>query len=233
MNTNGNIMKKLLIGAGVLAVAGGGYTAVNFAFDETAVKTHTIAEPVRSIVVKSGSGDVHLVPAGGKVEVRETQHYVSTKPTLRRDVRNGVLTLDSGCGSHLLRCYSDLRVSVPAGTKVTVEADSGNVDGRGIDVRDIHANSDSGNVRLELTGSQQRAWAHTDSGNVDIVADALAVDAKTDSGNVNVTVPRGDYAVDTHTDSGNTKIGGITRNDQSPKSIQASTDSGNVTLGSL
>jgi hypothetical protein len=227
------LIRNLLIAAGLLVVAGGAYTVVNFAFDHTAVKTHTIAQPVRSIVVKSGSGDVDLVPAGAKVEVRETQHYVSTKPTLHQDVRDGVLTLDSGCGSHLLRCYSDLRVSVPAGTKVTVEADSGNVDGHGIDVRDMHANSDSGNVRLELVGSQQRAWAHTDSGNVDIVADALAVDAKTDSGNVTVAVPRGDYAVDTHTDSGDTRIDGIIRNDHSRKSIQARTDSGDVTLGSL
>ncbi|HEV7882550.1 MAG TPA: DUF4097 family beta strand repeat-containing protein [Solirubrobacteraceae bacterium] len=227
------LIRNLLIAAGLLVVAGSAYTVVNFAFDHTAVTTHTIAQPVRSIVVKSGSGDVDLVPAGAKVEVRETQHYVSTKPTLHQDVRNGVLTLDSTCGSHVLRCYADLRVSIPAGTKVTVEADSGNVDGHGIDVRDMHANSDSGNVRLELIGSQRRAWAHTDSGNVDIVADALAVDAKTDSGNVTVTVPTGDYAIDTHTDSGDTKIDGISRNDHAPKSIEAKTDSGDVTLGSL
>jgi hypothetical protein len=227
-------IKKLLIAAGCLAVVSGGtYTAANFGFDETSVKTHAITQPVRSIVVKSGSGDIDLVPGGAKVEVRETQHYVSTKPTLHQDVRDGVLTLDSDCGSHLLRCYADLRVGIPAGTKVTVEADSGNVDGHGIDVRDMHANSDSGNVRLELVGSQRRAWAHTDSGNVDIVADAVAVDARTDSGNVTVTVPRGDYAIDTHTDSGDTKIDGIARNDHAPKSIQATTDSGNVTLGSL
>jgi hypothetical protein len=209
-------IRKLLIATGCLAVvSGGAYTVVNFGFDETAVKTHTISQPVRSIVVKSGSGDVDLVPAGAKMQVRETQHYVSTRPTLHQDVRNGVLTLDSDCDSTFLRCYADLRVSVPGGTKVTVEADSGNVDGHGIDVRDVHANSDSGNVRLELVGSQRRAWAHTDSGNVA------------------VAVPRGEYAVQTHTDSGETSIDGITPDDRAPKSIEARTDSGNITLGSL
>jgi hypothetical protein len=254
MHTTQNI-KKLLIGAGLVTLAaGGGLTIANFGFDETKITTHTIAQPVHSIVVKSGSGDVDLVRSGARVTVRETQHYVSTKPTLRQDIRNGVLTLDSDCGSHFLRCYSDLRVSVPAGAKVTVEADSGNVHAQGIDVRDMHANSDSGNVRLELVGSQQRAWAHTDSGNVEVVAaDARIVDAKTDSGNVKVTasgttsrvvaltdsgnvkvaVPHGDYAVDTHTDSGDTNIDGISRNDHAPKSIEAKTDSGNITLGSL
>jgi hypothetical protein len=254
MHTTHNI-SKLLIGAGLLTlVAGGGLTIANFGFDETKVTTHTVAQPVHSIVVKSGSGDVDLVRSGARVTVRETQHYVSTKPTLHQAVRDGVLTLDSDCGSHVLRCYSDLRVSVPAGADVTVEADSGNVEAHGIDVRDMHANSDSGNVRLELVGSQQRAWAHTDSGNVEVVAaDARIVDAKTDSGNVRVAaagtahrvvaltdsgnvkvaVPRGDYAVDTDTDSGDTNIDGISRNDHAPKSIEAKTDSGNITLGSL
>ena len=49
----------------------------------------------------------------------------------------------------------------------------------------MRANSDSGNVRLELVGSRRRAWAHTDSGNVEVVAaDARIVDAKTDSGTI-------------------------------------------------
>jgi hypothetical protein len=57
--------------------------------------------------------------------------------------------------------------------------------------------------------------------------------AVTDSGNVRVAVPRGDYAVDTHTDSGDTNVDGIMRNDHARKSIEAKTDSGNITLGSL
>jgi hypothetical protein len=254
-NHTASRIRKLLIGTGlVVLVAGGGYTAVNFGFDKTHVRTHTISEPVHSIVVRSGSGDVDLVRSGARIQVRETQHYVSTKPTLDQRVRNGVLTLESDCGTHLLRCYADLRVSVPAGAKVTVEADSGNVEAHRIDVRDMHADSDSGNVRLELVGSQRRAWAHTDSGNVDVVAaDARIVDAKTDSGNVSVgaagsagrvvaltdsgnvtvSVPRGDYAIDTHTDSGDTNVDGIARNDHAPKSIEAKTDSGNISLGSL
>jgi DUF4097 and DUF4098 domain-containing protein YvlB len=186
--------------------------------------------------------------------VRETQHYVSDRPTLDQAVRDGVLTLDSHCDGNVLRCYADLRVTVPAGTKVTVQADSGNVEAQRVDVPTIHANSDSGNVRIELVGSQQRAWAHTDSGNVDVVAaDVRVVDAKTDSGNVAVdaagtpshvvaltdsgnvavAVPRGEYAVQTHTDSGETSIDGITPDDRAPKSIEARTDSGNITLGSL
>lgn len=245
-------MKKLLLLIVLVIVIVAGAVAVgSLALDRTRVKTHTVADRVREIVVKSGSGDVDLVPAGRQVEVRETQHYVFRKPKLNRDVDNGVLTLDSDCKGGFFTCYVDLRVTVPAAVKVTVDADAGDVDARRIGVRDGHVQSDSGDVRLELVGRQLLVWAHTDSGDVEVrAADARAIDAqtdsgevtvdagrdprrvvaRTDSGDVEVAVPRGDYAVDADTDSGDVRIDGITRNDRSPKSIQAQTDSGDITV---
>ena len=38
------------------------------------VRTYAISEPVSAIVVNAGDGDVHLVRAGERVEVRETRH---------------------------------------------------------------------------------------------------------------------------------------------------------------
>lgn len=245
-------MKKLLVVVAVLVVlVGGGLAVVNLALDDTTLKTHVVAGSVREIVVKSGAGAVDLVPAGERIEVRETQHHVFKRPKLEQDVENGVLTLESGCDGIAFTCYADLRVTVPAGIKVTVEADSGDVEARGIDVRETRLQSDSGNVKLELVGRQRLVRAHTDSGNVDVVAaNTRAVDAQTDSGNVTVNadgnprrvvthtdsgnvevaVPKGDYAVEAETDSGDVNIDGITRNDHASRSIQARTDSGNVTL---
>lgn len=215
------------------------------------MKTHTVAQPFREIVVRSSRGDVDLVTAGKQIEVRETQHYVFEKPTWHQAVKNGVLTLDTDCDVNVFECYADLRVMVPAGIEVTVEADSGDVDAHGIDVRNAHVQSDSGDLRLELPGRRSLVWAHTDSGDVDAVAVAArAIDAqtdsgdvtvdagrgarrivaRTDSGDVTVSVPRGDYAVDAGTDSGDVTIDGITRNDRAQKSIQARTDSGDITL---
>lgn len=223
---------KLLVGGALLLTSvGGGLGVVNYALDDTKVNTYAISGPVHEIVVKSGSGNVDLIPAGTAVEVRETQHYVSKKPTLDRTLAGGVLTIDSHCDSVLLRCLADLRVTVPAGVKVTVEADSGDIAAKGIDVREAHVKSDSGDIALELAGRQAVVWAHTDSGDVETtVAAAREVDAQTDSGDVDVTVPRGDYAVDAATDSGDVKVDGIARNDHAPKSIKARTDSGDVTL---
>jgi DUF4097 and DUF4098 domain-containing protein YvlB len=156
--------------------------------------------------------------------VRETQHYVSKRPTLDRKLAGGVLTIDSHCNAVVLRCLADLRVTVPAGVKVAVEADSGDIAAEGIDVREAHVQSDSGDIGLELAGRQALVWAHTDSGNVDTtVAAAREVDAETDSGDVEVTVPHGDYAVDAATGSGDVQLDGIARNDYAPRSIKART----------
>jgi DUF4097 and DUF4098 domain-containing protein YvlB len=243
-------MRKLLLAVVVLlVVVAGGLVVVSLAFDRTAVKTHLIKGPVSAIVVKTGAGDVDLVPAGTQLEVRETQHYVLTKPKLEQTVAGGVLTIKSDCKTSFLTCYSDLRVTVPPGAAVTVEADSGDVDASDIGVRNARLRSASGDVRLKLVGRQQVASARTDSGDVDVVAAAartidaqsdsgdVTVDARanphravarSDSGDVTVTVPRGAYAVDAKTDSGDVKVEGLTINEGAPDSIVARTDSGDV-----
>jgi hypothetical protein len=218
-------MKKLLIALAVLVVlVPGGLVLVGLALGHTKVRTHTVAGPIRAIVVKSGSGDVDLLPAGARVQVRETRHYVFKQPTLTQDVTNGVLTLDAHCGSLYFNCSTDLRVTVPAGIEAIVEADSGDIHAGGIGVRDIHAQSDSGDVHLVLAGRPSVAWAHTDSGDVHVeTAGTRAVDAQTDSGDVHVETA-GTRAVDAQTDSGDVRVEarGETRR------VVAKTDSGDV-----
>lgn len=241
----------LLAGLAVLVVVAGALAVVNLALERTDLHNYAIGGPVHEIVVRSDSGDVRLIRGAGKgVQVRETQHYVFKRPKLSRDLTSGVLTLDGHCDGLALNCSADLRVTVPAGIAVTVDADSGNVDADEITVSDADLKSDSGNVDAELSGRQGLVWAHTDSGNVGVLAaSAQAIDAQsdsgnvkveaavparrvaadTDSGNVEVTVPAGEYAVDTDTDSGDVDLDQrISRNDRAPRSIDAKTDSGSV-----
>lgn len=242
----------LVLVALVVVVAIGGLAVINLAFDRTDVNTHAVAGDVRAIVVRSERGDVELVPARRGAVVRETQHFLIRKPVLERSMRDGVLTVETRCTTYVIACYADLRIGVPAGVAVTVDADAGDVDARRVGVRALHAASDSGDLRLRLAGRQRLVWAHTDSGDVDAVAaDARAVDAqsrsgdvvvaaggaprrivaRTDSGDVTVAVPRGDYAVDARADSGTVDVEGeISRNDRAERSIEARTDSGDVTL---
>jgi Putative adhesin len=223
------------------------------AFQNTTVTTHTFPGPIDEVVVRSGTGDVELVPGRGlSVRVRETRHYLFTQPTLERAVRHGTLTLEARCGATLgVTCESDLRVSVPAGATVRLDVGAGDVDARGIDAGEARLKSDSGDLRLELIGRQQRVRARTDSGDVDVrVRDARLIDAQTDSGdvivaasarprriravtdsgNVRIVVPAGQYATTPKTDSGNVTVDGISRNDRATSAIEARTDSGDVTL---
>jgi len=246
-------MKRVLLVIVLLVVLVGGALAVaNFVLDREGSTGQTVSEPVGTIIVKSAGGDVDLVPSSGRVEVRSMQHYVIKRPDLKVSVENGVLTIDAGCDTPVLKCYADLRISVPANLAVTVEADSGDVDARKVRARSLHAESDSGDVRLGLVSRQRLVWAHTDSGAVDVIAaDVRAVDAQSDSGDVAVDVfrraPRrvvarsdsgfvqvlaikGAYAIEARSDSGDVKVVGLTRNERSPRSIEASSDSGDIAL---
>ncbi len=218
-------MKLLLLVLVALCVlVAGGLAIVNFALDKESVETHTIAGDVREIVVRADSGDVDLVPAGSRVVVRETRHYVFEQPKLEQSLEGGVLMLDTHCDGFALHCSTDLRIAVPAGVKVSVAADSGDIDARRVALADPHLEADSGDVSLGLTGRQGRVFARADSGDVDVVAPgARAIDAQADSGDVHV-VAAGARAIDARADSGDVEIeaGGT------PRRIVAETDSGDV-----
>ncbi|HEV2775410.1 MAG TPA: DUF4097 family beta strand repeat-containing protein [Solirubrobacteraceae bacterium] len=219
-------MKKALILVALLVVLlPAGLVLADIAVENTKVITHTFPGPVDEIVVRSDGGDVELVPGRGTgVDVRETQHYLLREPTLERDVEGGVLSLEVRCGASFVKCSSDLRVSVPAGTTITIDSDSGDVEARAIDVGEARVQSDSGDMRIELAGRQRLVRAHTDSGDIDVVTrDARAVDATTDAGDVVVTTGAA-RDIDARTDSGDVVIAVRGR----PRRVVAGTDAGDV-----
>lgn len=251
-------MKSLLLGilalilalviAGTVALA-----AVNLGVDREATKNHSVFGAVREIVVKPGRGDVQFIAAGRLLRIREMQHYVFSEPTLERTRRNGVLTIETDCGDlhGAVPCYSDLRVSVPPGVKLTVDAGAGDVDVRGVDVRATHVQTGSGDIEFALADQPGLLYAHSRSGDIELLArDARAIDARTDSGDIEVdvatkprrvkarsdsgdielTLPRGIYAVTAKAASGDVRVRGIARNRRSPSSIDARTNSGDIEL---
>lgn len=246
-------MKTVVIVLSLLViVVPAGFVLADIAFRKTERRTHTYQGPVREIRVFSDSGDVDLVAARGTgVRVRETRRYLFTRPTLERDLHDGVLTLDAKCDAPFVSCQDDLRLAVPRGVAVDLETMSGDVDARGIDVRRARLESNSGDIGLELRGLQRLVRAHTDSGDVDVrTRDARAVEAETDSGDVviaasgtprrvvastgsgdvRIVVASGDWRVQAESDSGDVKTKRISRNDRADRSIEAHSDSGDVTL---
>ena len=244
-------MKALVAFLLLVVIVAGAWAAANFMFDRSRLATESVAGAVREIVVDADRGDIDLVPARRLVEVRETRHWALSEPELERTRRNGVLTLKSTCGAEavVMKCYADLRVSVPAGVKVTVEAGSGDVDLRSARVSGVHAESDRGDVELDLDGSQRLVWARSDSGRVDVVAaSARAVDARTrdgdvnvelrakprrvvartDSGAVDVVVPRGRYTIKANRDSGGATISRLRRDGSPASTIRVRARDGDV-----
>jgi hypothetical protein len=241
------ILAIVIVGVIALGVA-------NLGVDRTATKNHLVYGTVKEIVVKAGRGDVELVPSDSLIRVREQQHYVIEKPTLEPTRSGGVLTLEPKCDDtypDVVPCFSNLRVSVPAGVKVTIDGKGGDVDARSIDVRATHIETGSGDIDLGVVGRAGLLWAHSASGDIELVAaSARAVDAQSDSGDVHVDVaakprkvharsesgdveialPRGIYAIKTKSASGDVRARGLSRNAASASTIDVRTDSGDISL---
>lgn len=239
----------------ILAIVVAGAIALgvtNLGVDRTAMKRHTVYGTVKEIVVKPGRGDVEFVPSDKLIRVREMQHYVIGKPALQKTRSGGVLTLETTCDTpDVVPCFSNLRISVPAGVELTVDGGRGDVDLRGVDVRGAHVETGSGHIAFGLVGRPGLLWAHSESGGVELIsAGARAVDVRSssgrvdvdvaakprrvvvrsDSGDVELTLPRGIYAIKTTSDSGDVRARGLSRNAASASSIDVRTDSGDISL---
>jgi hypothetical protein len=194
-----------------LAAVGGVVHAANGTLDRTSTATGTVTEPVRDIVLFAGTGDVQLVRGGERVEIHETRHYVTRRPTLTRTVENGVLTLRSTCpGRFVFACETDFRVAVPAGVGVRVNTGTGDIAAVDLDSRRVHVSTDVGDVNLDLAGRLDR------------------VDARTDVGDLDIAVPRGTYAVEMQTDVGDRDVRGLVQDERARQSIHVRSDVGDL-----
>jgi hypothetical protein len=225
--------------------------AANLGVDRTATKNHLVSGTLREVVVKPGRGNVEFLPAVKLVRITESQHYIIEKPKLELTRANGVLTIEPACDDYpdVVPCFSDLRISVPTGVKVTVDGGHGDVELRGVDVRGAHVETGSGDIELGVIGRPGLLWAHSDSGDVELVAaSARAVDvrsssgdvradvgtkprrilARSDDGDIELALPRGIYAIKTKTSSGDVGVRGLSRNAASASSIDVRTDSGDI-----
>ena len=237
----------------LLLIVAGAWALANFAFTRTKVQTGTVFGTVREVVVKADRGDVDIVAAAKVIEVRETRHWVVSQPELEQTRKDGVLTLQSTCGPErvAVTCYSDLRIAVPPGVRITVAAGSGDVDLRNAAARSVHVETDSGDIEMDLRGRQTLVFASSDSGDIDLIARSVrAVDAQTASGDVTadvgglprrvvarsnagdvtVAVPRGSYRIRAIAQSGDARVSGLGRNNRSLQSVHARTDDGDVTV---
>jgi hypothetical protein len=217
---------------GLLVLSGAAF-GLSELFHRSVTTRTTIADPVHRIVIHADVGDVD-VRAGltGDVVVQRHDAWVVNKPEVAETYSNGTLTIWTKCGGlkSILRCRSDLMIDAPPEVDVVVRSDAGDVDLRGLSGRaDIQTSSgDISTHRLNPVTVR----AQTDAGNVslDLFGAPARTDARSNAGNVRVVVPYGPYRVDAVADAGNVKVEGVIRDDLAPQAINALTDAGDITV---
>ena len=231
-------MRGLLVaglGAGVLLLSACGWeTNANRFTDDAAIDAK-----ITSVRVNNESGDV-TIRTGDKPSVHRTVRYDRDRPGGTHHVEGDVLVIDR-CS--VRRCAVDYEITVPAGTRVNGESDSGRIDVTGAaevnfkvssgDVAvhgvagRVNVESDSGTVRLSGVGDDVAVRAS--SGDVTVDDARGSVSVRGDSGNIAVSVPRGAYRVSTGTDSGDVRSD-VTDDPGGTHRLDLHTSSGNITV---
>lgn len=158
-----------------------------------------IGQSFQSVRFANDSGNVRI-RTGGSSTVKREVHYRDEKPGDTFRVRGGVLELDS-CEKP--GCWIEYEVTVPEGTKVTGQLDSGTADIRG--VAEATVRSSSGRVSVKDVSGPVNVEA--DSGRLELADIDGAVVAKADSSSVEVDRVRGDLTLEAS--SGSVEARGI------------------------
>lgn len=207
-----------LVGAGLLLLGACGWEiGRNVQTDDVRVD-----DRISKVRLGSDSGDV-TIRTGGDTTVRRTAHYDGERPGATHRVDGDVLVLGS---CDVRNCWVDYEVTVPAGTTVDGDVDSGDVEVIGLGA--VNLRMDSGTATLRDTSGDVNVVA--DSGDVTIELSTPGnVRAEMDSGNVTVTVPRGAYQVAANADGGSID-NGIAHDPTGSHRIDLRADSGDITV---
>jgi hypothetical protein len=223
----GRVLILAAAGAGVLFASGCGW----FSGRSTTVDDVTVAEAVTSVRVDNDAGDVKI-RIGDRTTVHRTVHYDSERPGKTHKVEGDALVL----GSCTVRnCWIDYEVTVPAGTRVDGNVDSGHVELDGVASvnlimasGDVTARSVSGAINLNvasgmvnLSGTGGDVVVKSDSGDVTVDGAGKAVTVHNSSGHVRAL--RVDGAVDVQSESGD-----VTVELSSPQNVKARAESGMI-----
>jgi hypothetical protein len=241
--------RRILIAVSVLAVVAIALMIVNELVKSKSTDTVSVAGEFDSVEISS-PGKVTLTE--GPVSISRSSEYVFKKPGGSSEIEDGVLELESHCGSLRLGvCTVDYNIALPADVAVTVDNGSGEVVVRG-SKSDLDIKTKSGAVTLEnsygrveaVTGSGSvkgtsvsslEVIVESGSGEVDLqfAAAPRVVDVETESGAAKVRVPKSatNYKVDASSQTGRT-VTDVTRDESSPFDIKVRSDSGDVTVES-
>jgi hypothetical protein len=217
----------------VLVLAAGTLTAASWLARRTEVQDQVYRRPVRQVVLDVGTGNVILVPGGPGVAVHRHLSWSWSKPVIHEVWDGGTLRITTRCPAVSLGpgCGVDYTLRLPVLASVTSHTSTGDVTLRGWH-GDLALFTSTGDV----TGTglfADRVEVHTGTGGIDLsfVRPPSWVRAAASTGDVRVAVPAGDrYRVQTGTGTGSVQVK-VTRDGASPRSIVATTGTGDIHVG--
>jgi hypothetical protein len=186
-----------------------------------------IDEPVESIRVDVGSGDVKLVGADVS-EVTVSARIEGPSNHLAHSLEDGHLTLTDDC--HDSHCSVDVTATVPAGVLGDLRTGSGD-----LTVVDLLAplvlQTGSGDILgWDLAGLDLNAETGSGDVSLDVAEAAERVTVQTGSGDVTLDVPAGSYRLSVSTGSGDSAFHNVTGDSEALGAIDVVTGSGDVTI---
>lgn len=227
---------------GYRALAGAGSPSTDSA-------STTYPQQITALDVRAETGRL-TVTAGpdAQTTVQTSLTWDDTKPTVTQQWSGTTLSVVTSCpGSG--RCEADLTITVPPGTTVTTDTETGDAALTGL-TGTVSLRTGTGEIRLAQLGGQVTAatevgsitgtaltaagvTATTDTGDVVLgfAADPQTVSATVATGDITVTVPRSStgYRVTADTDTGDRRVG-VTQDQSATRTIVAHTDTGDVTV---
>jgi hypothetical protein len=215
----------------------------------TATETQTYDNKITSLESAIESGNFEVRPStDGKVTVERQLKWARSKPTYTEKWTGDQLRITADCPDNAGSCSIDYVVYVPSSVTVHAESQSGNIRATGVE-GDVNLGTESGNIETTDTKGSLKARtssgnitasrvsskdvdAQVDSGNVDLrfTATPNKVVARSSSGNIDIAVPAQEkYVVRAETDSGRREVS-APQDSTSARTIDAETNSGNVTV---
>jgi hypothetical protein len=195
--------------------------------------SYFVSDAVLGIEIDVARGNVEIFGGGrDEVQVRRVERSLyGHRPQEHRAVANGILRIESRCPTLVLgSCAADYRVTVPESVAVTVTAERGDV--RLTAYRgSAEVWTSKGSIAAEaFCGFVLQATARGGSIDVSAICSPERLELRTDRGNVTATVPPGRYSVDADSSDGNVAVRGLERVSDAPWTVQALSNSGNVTV---
>ncbi|AUG77797.1 hypothetical protein CFP65_2987 [Kitasatospora sp. MMS16-BH015] len=191
--------------------------------------SYGVGEAVKTLVVRSDTGDVKVTGGGTAVQVTEHRSYRDEQPdATHATAADGTLTLGYSCPDH--DCAVGYEVKVPAGTVVRVVAGTGSVQLAGLKA-EVDARTETGSIHAgELAGAKASLSSQTGDVSATFTGDVSEVHGSTETGSIRLKLPTAAaYQVNAKAQTGNVNVG-VRQDPAATRTVTATTQTGDVTV---